>query len=81
MHYFDTRGIHRIFKVTPTGDAWEMAIDRHSSASSFASPDAPFSLSVTYTFEDGEGTHYLNSPIELAGGVLELIRACRSCVG
>jgi hypothetical protein len=22
MHYFDTRGIHRIFKVTPTGDAW-----------------------------------------------------------
>jgi len=24
MHYFDTRGVHRIFKVTATGNGWEM---------------------------------------------------------
>ena len=56
MHYFDTRGVHRIFKVTATGDGWEMAMDRHSSASSFASPDAPFSQRMTYTFEDEDRT-------------------------
>ena len=31
-------------------------MDRHSSASSFASPDAPFSQRVTYTFEDRDRT-------------------------
>ena len=38
MHYFDTRGVHRIFKVTVTSEGWEMAMDRHSSAGSFESP-------------------------------------------
>jgi hypothetical protein len=52
MHYFDTRGVHRILDVTVTGEGWEMAMDRHSSADSFASPDAPFSQRITYTFED-----------------------------
>src|SRR5437868_3148112 len=56
MHYFDTRGVHRIFKVTVTGDRWEIVMDRHSSAGSFASPDAPFSQRVTYTFEDEDRT-------------------------
>ena len=52
MHYFDTRGVHRILHVTVTGEGWEMAMDRHSSAGSFASPDASFSQRITYTFED-----------------------------
>ncbi|PYQ66631.1 MAG: hypothetical protein DMF54_07185 [Acidobacteria bacterium] len=56
MHYFDTRGVHRILKVTVTREGWEMAMDRHSSAGSFASPDAPFSQRMTYTFEDEDRT-------------------------
>ena len=56
MHYFDARGVHRIFKVTVTGEEWEMTMDRHSSAGSFASPDAPFSQRITYTFEDEDRT-------------------------
>ena len=56
MHYFDTRGVHRIFKLTVTGEGWEMTMDRHSSAGSFASPDAPFSQRITYTFEDEDRT-------------------------
>ena len=52
MHYFDSRGVHRILDVTVTDEGWEMAMDRHSSASSFASPEAPFSQRMTYTFED-----------------------------
>jgi len=56
MHYFDTRGVHRIFKVTVTSKGWDMAMDRHASAGSFASPDAPFSQRITYTFEDEDRT-------------------------
>jgi hypothetical protein len=56
MHYFDTRGVHRILKVTVTGEGWEMAMDRNASAVSFASPDAPFSQRMTYTFEDEDRT-------------------------
>jgi hypothetical protein len=52
MHYFDTRGVHRIFKVTVTRDGWEIAMDRHSAAGSFVSPNTPFSQRVTYTFEE-----------------------------
>ena len=56
MHYFDTRGVHRILKVTVTGEGWEMTMDRHSPAVSFASPDAPFSQRMTFTFEDEDRT-------------------------
>jgi len=56
MHYFDSRGVHRILDVTVTDEGWEMAMDRHSSAGSFASPDAPFSQRMTYAFEDRNGT-------------------------
>jgi hypothetical protein len=52
MHYFDSRGVHRILEVTVTDEGWDMAMDRHSSAGSFALPDAPFSQHMTYTFED-----------------------------
>ena len=56
MHYFDSRGVHRILDVTVTDEGWEMAMDRHSSAGSFASPDAPFSQRMSYTFEDKDRT-------------------------
>ncbi|MGH7764894.1 MAG: hypothetical protein ACREOM_10835 [Candidatus Dormibacteraceae bacterium] len=56
MHYFDTRGVHRILEVTVTDEGWEMAMDRHSSEGSFASPDAPFSQRITYAFEDEDRT-------------------------
>jgi len=56
MHYFDTRGVHRIFNVTVTSNGWDMAMDRHASAGSFASPDAPFSQRITYTFGDEDRT-------------------------
>lgn len=38
--------------MTVTAEGWEMAMDRHSSAGSFASPEAPFSQRMTYTFDD-----------------------------
>src|SRR5438067_6396652 len=47
MHYFDTRGVHRIFNVTVTSNGWEMMMDRHSSAGSFASTDGPCSQRIT----------------------------------
>src|SRR5438874_10290608 len=56
MHYFDTRGVHRIFKVTMTGEGREMAMDRHSPAGSFASPHAPFSQRMTLSVDDVERT-------------------------
>ena len=52
MHYFDSRGVHRILEVTVTDEGWDIAMDRDSPAGSFASPDAPFSQRITYTFED-----------------------------
>src|SRR5438132_14072183 len=52
MHYFDSRGVHRILDVTVTDEGWEMAMDRHSSAGPLASPDAPFSQRMIYTFDD-----------------------------
>src|SRR5438093_2225692 len=52
MHYVDTRGVHRILGLTVTDEGWEVAMDRHASAGSFASPDAPFSQRMTYLFED-----------------------------
>ena len=52
MHYFDTRGVHRILEVTVTNEGWEMAMSRHAPAGSFASPDAPFSQRMTFSFED-----------------------------
>jgi hypothetical protein len=56
MHYFDTRGVHRILEVTVTDAGWEMAMDRHAPGGSFASPDAPFSQRITYAFKDEDRT-------------------------
>jgi hypothetical protein len=56
MHYFDTRGVHRIYDVKVTDEGWEMAMDRDSPASSFASPDERFSQRMNFTFEHGNRT-------------------------
>jgi hypothetical protein len=56
MHYFDTRGVHRIYDVKVTDEGWEMAMDRDSPASSFAWPDERFSQRMNFTFEDDNRT-------------------------
>jgi hypothetical protein len=56
MHYFDTRGVHRIYEVNVTADGWETAMDRHAPATSFASPDDRFSQRMIFTFEDDDRT-------------------------
>lgn len=54
-HYFDSRGVHRVLELTVTDEGWEIAMDRPSSPSAFASPDAPgFSQRLTVTFEDDD---------------------------
>ena len=52
MHYFDSRGVSRLLGVTVTDEGWEMAMSRFAPAGSFASPDAPFSQRMSFTFED-----------------------------
>jgi hypothetical protein len=56
MHYFDSRGVHRLFELTMSDDGWAVAMGRHSPADSFASSDAPFSQRLTYTFEHEDQT-------------------------
>jgi hypothetical protein len=56
MHYFDSRGVHRLLELTVTEEGWATAMDRHSSASSFASPDGPFSQRMSFTFQDEDQT-------------------------
>jgi hypothetical protein len=52
MHYFDSRGVFRLYDVTLLDNGWAMAMGRHAPSGSFASPDAPFSQRMTYTFEE-----------------------------
>src|SRR2546430_6114232 len=54
MHYFDSRGVHRLFELTVADDGWAIAMGRNSPARSFASSDAPFSQRMTYTFADAD---------------------------
>ena len=54
MHYFDSRGVYRIYEVAVTTDGWVTAMGRDAPAGSFASPDESFSQRMTYTFEDGD---------------------------
>lgn len=56
MHYYDTRGVHRIYRLTVTDIGWEIAMDRHAPAGSFASGDATFSQRLSVTFEDNDQT-------------------------
>ena len=56
MHYFDARGVHRLFDVTITDDGWAALMSRQAPARSFASNDAPFSQRMTYTIDHGDQT-------------------------
>ena len=46
MHYFDTRGVYRLFELTVSADGWAIAIGPHG--------DPPLSLRVAYTFEHAD---------------------------
>jgi hypothetical protein len=49
-HYFDSRGVHRIYEMHVTDEGWEIARDA-------AGRDAPaFSQRLTVTFEDDDNT-------------------------
>lgn len=54
MHYFDTRGVHRIYDVEVTDEGWDISMDRDAPVSSFASPDDRFSQRMRFTFADDE---------------------------
>jgi hypothetical protein len=56
MHYFDSRGVKRLFELTVADDGWAIAMGRHSDAGAFVSSDAPFSQRMTYIFEDADQT-------------------------
>jgi DNA-binding transcriptional regulator/RsmH inhibitor MraZ len=49
MHWFDSRGVHRLFDVTVTDEGWEAT--RHVPASS-----SDFSQRIPLTFADGDRT-------------------------
>jgi len=49
MHYFDARGVSRLYALTAAGDAWSILMDQRAPGRSFAKRDAPFSQRVTYT--------------------------------
>jgi hypothetical protein len=48
MHYFDSRGVQRVYGLTLTRAGWELAMDKDAGAGSFAG--APFSQRMTYAF-------------------------------
>jgi len=54
MHYFDSRGVFRLYELTVIADGWTIAIGRQSPTGSFAPGKDPFSQRVTYRFESGD---------------------------
>jgi hypothetical protein len=49
-HYFDSRGVHRIYEFRVTDDGWEIARD------AAGADESAFSQRLTLTFEDGDDT-------------------------
>jgi hypothetical protein len=49
-HYFDSRGVHRIYELCVTDDGWEIARD------AAGTDESAFSQRLTLTFEDGDDT-------------------------
>jgi hypothetical protein len=49
-HYFDSRGVHRVYEFSVTGDGWEIArrVAAHDASG--------FSQRLMVTFEDGDET-------------------------
>lgn len=49
-HYFDSRGVHRVYDLRITDDSWEIAREVP------ADDQSAFSQRLTVTFEDGDAT-------------------------
>lgn len=57
MHYFDSRGVHRIYELRVTDDGWELAREVPKTRAPEPGRDAPaFSQRLTATFEDDDNT-------------------------
>jgi len=56
MHYFDSRGVYRLFEFTMVDDGWAIAMGRRSPTGSFASHDEPFSQRVTFRLQHADQT-------------------------
>jgi hypothetical protein len=56
MHYFDSRGVYRVYELTIVDDGWAIAMGRQAPTGSFASRGAPFSQCLTFRFEHGDQT-------------------------
>jgi hypothetical protein len=48
-HYFDSRGVHRVYELGITSDAWEISRE-------MPAEDDAFSQRLTVTFGDGDGS-------------------------
>ena len=56
-HYFDSRGVHRIYELSVTDDGWEIARDAAGRDTPEIGRDAPgFSQRLTLTFQDDDNT-------------------------
>jgi hypothetical protein len=56
-HYFDSRGVHRIYELSVTDDGWEIARDAAGRDAPEIGRDASgFSQRLTLTFEDDDNT-------------------------
>jgi hypothetical protein len=51
MHYFDARGVYRLYELSVADDGWAIAMGRQAPAGSFASGHPPFSQRLRFTFE------------------------------
>ena len=57
MHYFDSRGVHRIYEMRVTDDGWEIAREASGrNAAEIGRDAAPFSQRLMMTFEDDDNT-------------------------
>jgi hypothetical protein len=54
MHYFDSRGVYRLYELTIIDDGWAIAMGRDAPTGSFATSDSTFSQRMTYCFEDSD---------------------------
>ncbi|HEX3542435.1 MAG TPA: hypothetical protein VHT75_18545 [Acidimicrobiales bacterium] len=54
LHYFDSRGVYRIYEVTVAADGWTVAMARKAPPGAFASSDPHFAQRVTYRFRDAD---------------------------
>lgn len=54
MHYFDSRGVHRVYVLTLHEDGWELAMDKDAPAGAFAT--APFSQQMRFVLGDQDRT-------------------------